>query len=486
MVEFLDYMHFDTLIANGTVVTASDTLKADVGIANGKISAIEQSLPATSGERILDASGKYVLPGGVDVHTHLDMPLGSIFSSDDFETGTRAAAFGGTTTIIDFATQSKGQSLQAAVDLWMGKAASRAVIDYGFHCIITDLSATCLREMDELVREGITSFKVFMAYPGTLMLSDGDIFKVLRASSQNGALVCVHAENGSVIDVLVRQALADGNTAPKYHALTRPTSAEAEAVGRAIALAQMANAPLYIVHVSCWEALEKIREARSHGSPVYSETCPQYLYVSLEDMDKPSFEGAKYVFTPPPREKWNHEKLWNGLKNRHLDVVSTDHCPFFFSGQKDLGFHDFTKIPNGGPGIEHRMSLIFSGGVATGRFSINRFVDVTATMPAKLFGLYPQKGSIKVGSDADIVVFNPNGTQTISAKNHHMRVDYSLFEGLAVTGVPDVVLSRGCVLIQDNEFHGVPGSGTFLKRSPFQGTPRDLAAAQVALQAIEK
>jgi dihydropyrimidinase len=477
-------MHFDTLIANGTVVTEHDTLKADVGIANGKVTAIEHSLPTSSAQTLLDVSGKYVLPGGVDVHTHLDMPLGSISSSDDFETGTRAAAFGGTTTIIDFATQSKGQSLKAAVDIWMQKAASHAVIDYGFHCIITDLGATCLEEMDGLVREGITSFKVFMAYPGTLMLDDGDIFKVLRASSQNGALVCVHAENGSVIDVLVRQALAGGNTAPKYHALTRPTSTEAEAVGRAIALAQMANAPLYIVHVSCGDALEKISQARSQGLPVYSETCPQYLYVSIEDMDKPGFEGAKCVFTPPPREKWNHEKLWNGIKNRDLDVISTDHCPFFFRGQKDLGVHDFTKIPNGGPGIEHRMSLIYSGGVATGRFSINRFVEVTATMPAKLFGLYPRKGTIKVGSDADIVVFNPNGKQTISAKNHHMRVDYSLFEGLTLTGVPDVVLSRGRVLIQDNKFHAVPGSGTFLKRAPFHFAPRDLAAAQGAPQTM--
>ncbi len=463
-------MHFDTIIANGTVVTASEARHADVGIERGKITAIDKSLPASSAARILDASGKYVLPGGVDVHTHLDMPLGDISSSDDFETGTRAAAFGGTTTIVDFATQSRGQSLRAAVDLWMQKATSRSVIDYGFHCIVSDLHAGCMEEMDELVRDGITSFKVFMAYPGTLMLNDTDIFKVLRASSKNGALVCVHAENGGVIDVLVKQALAEGNTAPKFHALTRPTTAEAEAVGRAIALAQIAGAPLYIVHVSCSDALEKIREARNRGMPVYAETCPQYLYVSLEDMDKPGFEGAKYVFTPPPREKWNQEKLWGGLQSGALDVVSTDHCPFFFKGQKELGVRDFTKIPNGGPGIEYRMSLIYSGGVASGRFSVNRFVELTATMPARLFGLYPRKGTIAPGTDADIVIFDPKRRHTISANNHHMRVDYSLFEGTPVIGMPDIVLSRGRILIQDGECYGVPGSGEFLKRVPFRET----------------
>ncbi|HEX8926355.1 MAG TPA: amidohydrolase family protein, partial [Terriglobales bacterium] len=276
-------MHFDTVIANGLVVTASKTVRADVGIVDGKIAAIEESLPRSSAPRVLDASGKYVLPGGVDVHTHLDMPLGDISSSDDFETGTRAAAFGGTTTIIDFATQSRGQSLRSAVDLWMQKSASRSVIDYGFHCIISDLRSGWMEEMDELVRDGITSFKVFMAYPNTLMLDDADIFKVLRASVRNGALVCVHAENGSVIDVLVRQALAQRNTAPKFHALTRPTLAEAEAVGRAIAIAQMAGAALYVVHVSCDDALQKIREAHNQHLPVYAETCPQYLYLSLDD-----------------------------------------------------------------------------------------------------------------------------------------------------------------------------------------------------------
>lgn len=463
-------MNFEVLIANGTVVTATESFRADVGIRDGKITAISKSLPAESAQKVLDASNKLVLPGGIDVHTHLDMPLGTTTSSDDFETGTRAAVFGGTTTIIDFATQFKGQTLHAAIDDWMTKAASKAVIDYGFHCIITDLTDVSLDEMDELVREGITSFKVFMAYPGALMLDDASIYRVLRASSRNGSLVCIHAENGGVIDVLVREALAAGKTAPIYHALTRPTATEAEAVGRAIALAEMAGAPLYVVHLSCDEGLKRIQEARDRSLPVYAETCPQYLYVSLDDMDKPGFEGARYVFTPPPREKWNQEKLWDGLKDNRISVVSTDHCPFRIKDQKELGRGDFTKIPNGGPGIEHRMSLIYSGGVAAGRFSANRFVDITSTTPAKLFGLYPRKGTIAMGSDADIVILDPNRQHIISANNHHMRVDYSLFEGVAVTGMPDIVLSQGQILVQNNTFHGRPGGGSFLKRATFGET----------------
>src|SRR6202142_2187017 len=422
-------MAFDTIIRNGSVVTATDTYTADVAIVNGKITAIGTDLPAQNAGRILDATGKLVLPGGIDVHTHLDMPFGGTTSADDFETGTRAAAFGGTTTLIAFGIQYKGQTLRTAFDTWMQKAAGKAVSDYSFHCIITDLPDARLEEMNALVREGLTSFKLFMAYPGVFMLDDASIFKALRATSKNGGLVCMHAENGGAIDVIVQQALAEGKKAPKYHALTRPTTAEAEAVSRAIALAEMAGAPIYIVHLSCNEALEKVREARDRGLPVYAETCPQYLYLSLENMDAPGFEGAKYVFTPPLREKWNQEKLWSGLKHDHLQVVSTDHCPFCFKEQKEMGRDDFTKIPNGGPGVEHRMSLIFSGGVATGRFSVNRFVELVSTTPAKLFGLYPRKGTIGVGSDADLVIFDPTKKHTISAKTHHMRVDYSMFKG---------------------------------------------------------
>jgi len=460
-------MGFDTIIRNGSVVTATDTYTADVAIVNGKITAIGTDLPAENTGRILDATGKLLLPGGIDVHTHLDMPFGGTTSADDFETGTRAAAFGGTTTLIDFAIQYKGQPLRQAFDTWMSKAASKAVCDYAFHCIVTDVSGGQLSEMNDLVHEGVTSFKLFMAYPGVFMLDDGSIFKALQTTAKNGGMVCMHAENGSAIDVIVQQALAEGKRAPKYHALTRPTTAEAEAVGRAIALAEMAGAPIYIVHLSCNDALEKIREARDRGLPVYAETCPQYLYLSLENMDAPGFEGAKYVFTPPLREKWNQEKPWNGLKHDHLQVVSTDHCPFCFKEQKEMGRDDFTKIPNGGPGVEHRMSLIYSGGVASGRFNANRFVELVSTTPAKLFGLYPRKGTIAVGSDADLVIFDPQRKHTISAATHHMRVDYSMFEGIQVTGMPDVVLSRGRVVVENDKFLGRAGQGEFLRRATY-------------------
>ena len=460
-------MSFDTIIRNGSVVTATDTYVADVAITNGKIAAIGTNLPTQNATDILDASNKLVMPGGIDVHTHLDMPFGGTTSADDFETGTRAAAFGGTTTLIDFAIQYKGQPLRQAFDTWMSKASSKAVCDYAFHCIVTDVSGGQLAEMNDLVHEGVTSFKLFMAYPGVFMLDDGSIFKALQTTAKNGGLVCMHAENGSAIDVIVQQALAEGKKAPKYHALTRPTTAEAEATARAIALAEMAGAPIYIVHLSCNDALQKVREARDRGLPVYAETCPQYLYLSIENFDAPGFEGAKYVFTPPLREKWHQEKLWNGLKCDHLQVVSTDHCPFCFKEQKELGRDDFTKIPNGGPGVEHRMSLIYSGGVARGRFSANRFVELVSTTPAKLFGLYPRKGTIAVGSDADLVIFDPKRKYTISAKTHHMRVDYSMFEGIQVTGMPDVVLSRGKIVVQQDKFLGRAGQGEFLRRATY-------------------
>jgi dihydropyrimidinase len=462
-------MPFDVLIKNGTVVTATDTYAADVAVVDGKIESIAKNLPRENATRVFDASGKYVMPGGIDVHTHLDMPFGGTTSADDFETGTRAAAFGGTTTLIDFAIQYKGQTLRTAFDSWMQKAESKAVSDYAFHCIITDLPEARLDEMPQLIRDGVTSFKLFMAYPGVFMLDDASIFRAMRAASKSGGMICMHAENGGAIDVIVKQALAEGKTAPKYHALTRPTTAEAEATARAIALAEMAGSPVYIVHLSCNDALEKVREARDRGLPVYAETCPQYLYLSLEDMDAPGFEGAKYVFTPPLREKWHQEKLWSGLKHDHLQVVSTDHCPFCFKEQKEMGKDDFTKIPNGGPGIEHRLSLVYSGGVGKGRFGVNRFVELVSTTPAKLFGLYPRKGTIAIGSDADIVIFDPNREHTISAKTHHMRVDYSMFEGTKVKGMPDVVMSRGRVLIENDKFQGKAGTGSFVKRATYTG-----------------
>jgi len=462
-------MRLDTLIRNGTIVTATDTYAADIGINGGKISAIAAQLPTENAGRIIDAAGRLVMPGGIDVHTHLDMPFGGTTSADDFETGTIAAAFGGTTTLIDFAIQYKGQTLRHAFDTWMKKAHDKAVTDYAFHCIITDLGAAQLEEMGQLIREGVTSFKLFMAYPGVFMLDDATIFRAMSEAAKHAGFICMHAENGGAIDVIVQKALAEGKRAPKYHALTRPTTAEAEATSRSIALAEMAGAPVYIVHLSCNEALEKVREARDRGLPVYAETCPQYLYLSLENFDVPGFEGAKYVFTPPLREKWHQEKLWQGLALDTLQVVSTDHCPFCFKEQKELGKDDFTKIPNGGPGIEHRLSLIYTGGVHGKRFSANRFVELVSTAPAKLFGLYPRKGTIAVSSDADLVIFDPDEQQIISAKTHHMRVDYSMFEGIQITGVPKTVLSRGRAVIDSGKFVGRPGAGQFLRRQTYAG-----------------
>ena len=457
-------MRFDTVIRNGTIVTATDTYLADVAILGGRISAIGKDLPIENAGNVIDATGRFVIPGGIDVHTHLDMPFGGTTSADDFETGTIAAAFGGTTTLIDFAIQYKGQTLHQAFDTWMKKASGKAVTDYSFHCIITELADAQLQEMKTLVREGVPTFKLFMAYPGVFMLDDASIFRAMNSAANSGGMICMHAENGGAIDVIVQRALAEGKRAPKYHALTRPTTAEAEATSRSIALAEMAGAPVYIVHLSCNEALEKVREARDRGLPTYAETCPQYLYLSLENMDAPGFEGAKYVFTPPLREKWHQEKLWQGLAKDDLQVVSTDHCPFCYKEQKELGKDDFTKIPNGGPGIEHRLSLVYSGGVHGKRFSPNRFVQLVSTAPAKLFGLYPRKGTVAIGSDADVVVFDPNEEQTISVKTHHMRVDYSMFEGIRVKGVPKIVLSRGRTVVENGKFVGKPGAGEFLKR----------------------
>src|SRR5947199_117416 len=354
-------MRFDTVIRNGTVVTATDTCPADVGVNGDKVTAIAAQLPAENTSKVVDAAGCLVIPGGIDVHTHLDMPFGGTTSADDFQTGTIAAAFGGTTTLIDFAIQYKGQSLRQAFDTWMKKAHDKAVTDYAFHCIITDLGNAQLEEMGALIKEGVSSFKLFMAYPGVFMLDDATSFKAMRQAAKHNGLICMHAENGGAIDVIVQQALAEGKRAPKYHALTRPTTAEAEATARAIALAEVAGAPVYIVHLSCNDALEKVREARDRGLPAYAETCPQYLYLSLENMDAPGFESAKYVFTPPLREKWNQEKLWQGLAKDTLQVVSTDHCPFCFKEQKELGKNDDTKIPNGGPGIDHRLSHVYTG-----------------------------------------------------------------------------------------------------------------------------
>ena len=453
-----------TLIKNGTVVTAERSFPADILIDGEKIRDIAPSLPAEQAGRVIDAAGMLLLPGGIDVHTHLDMPFGGTTSCDDFETGTRAAAFGGTTTLIDFAIQPKGTKMRDALDIWWKKAEGRASIDYGLHMIVTDLGEAGLEDMDSLVAEGVASFKLFMAYPGVLMVDDATIFQALGRTAKNGALICMHAENGGVIDVIVRRAIAEGKTAPIYHALTRPVTAEAEAVHRAIAMAEIAGAPVYIVHLSSEDALNEVREARDRGLPIFAETCPQYLLLNIEEMQRPGFESAKYVFTPPLREKHHPPKLWEGLKNDHLQVVSTDHCPFCFADQKSLGKDNFTKIPNGGPGVENRLQLLYHHGVNLGRLSLNRFVELVATTPAKLFGLYPRKGTLAPGSDADIVVWDPKAEHTISAKTHHMRVDYSMFEGFAVKGNAKLVMSRGEILVDNGSYSGRPGRGQFLKR----------------------
>src|SRR5947209_6893802 len=453
-----------TLIKNGTVVTATDRYKGDVLSEDEKITVIGTALDMHA-DKTIEAAGKYVLPGGIDVHTHMDMPFGGSTSADDFETGTKAAAFGGTTTIVDFAIQYRGQTLHHAMETWANKAAGKAVIDYGFHMIITELNDQVECEMDALVRQGITSFKLFMAYPGVFMLDDGSIFKALLRTGKNGGSICMHAENGGVIDVLVQRALAEGNTAPKYHALTRPARAEAEATHRAIALAEIADVPIYIVHLSAAEALEMVTEARDRGLPAFAETCPQYLFLSYENYEEPGFAGAKYVMSPPLRDQAKQDQLWRGLAFNDLQVISTDHCPFCMKEQKELGRNDFSKIPNGAPGVETRMSLVYDGGVRPGRISLNRFVELTSTAAAKIFGLFPRKGTIAPGSDADIVVFDPNRTITLAAKTLHMNVDYNPYEGRQVTGATDVVLSRGRVVIEDGAFVGRKGAGSFLKRS---------------------
>jgi dihydropyrimidinase len=454
------------IIKNGRIITAEKDFFADVYIENEKVKFIEKNLD-TEAVNVIDAQGKFVIPGGIDVHTHLDMPYGEITSSDDFETGTKAAAFGGTTSIIDFATQSKGKSLHDALDIWHNKAKGKSVVDYGFHMIITDLPDSRLTEMDELINEGISSFKLFMAYPDRLMLDDDTIFKAMKQAKKNGSLILIHAENGIEIDAIVKQALADGMTEPIHHALTRPAETEGEAVERSIKLAEKASCPLYIVHLSTNNGLEQISNARIKGFPVFAETCPQYLFLSLDDINKQNFEGAKLVFTPPVRENWHQEKLWEGLINNQLQVVATDHCPFCFSGQKELGKNDFTKIPSGGPGIENRMQLLFEGGVNSGRFSLNRWVELTSTAPAKLFGMYPQKGTIEIGSDADIVIWDPNQEHTISAKTHHMNVDYSLYEEMKIKGNVEIVISRGEIIVQKDKFVGKVGRGKFIKRNKF-------------------
>jgi dihydropyrimidinase len=470
------------LIKGGRVVTAADDYVGDVYIEGERISLIGESLDVDA-DRVIDAAGRYVLPGGVDPHTHLDMPFGGTITADDFESGHVSAAFGGTTCHVDFCIQPQGTSFSEALELWHEKREGKAIIDNGFHIAVTDLrEGGSLEELASLPEQGITSYKLFMAYKGALMVDDETLFRTMQVAAETGALVMVHAENGDAIDVLVKQALAEGKTAPHYHALTRPPETEGEATNRAIQLARVADCNLYVVHVSCKDAIDPIARAREAGWKTWGETCTQYFFIDYTYLERPNFEGAKYVYTPPPRPKEHQEHLWAAVRSDILSVVSTDHCSFRWDGQKTIGRDDFSKIPNGGPGIENRLQMIHEFGVRGGRFGLNRMVELLCTNPAKLFGLYPRKGTIAVGSDADVVVFDPDKRVTLSASSHHSKADYSLFEGVEVTGAPELVLRRGEVIVDGDELLGKPGSGRFVKRARFGEELKPAAAPQAAVR----
>ncbi|MFV9504284.1 MAG: dihydropyrimidinase [Oscillochloridaceae bacterium umkhey_bin13] len=462
-----------TVIKGGTVVTAGDTFTADVLIEGERIIAVGEGL---SGDTVLDASGAYVIPGAIDVHTHLDMPFGGTVSSDDFFTGHRAAAFGGTTMHIDFAIQPKGASLRETLDLWHGRAAGKAAIDYGFHVAVTDLNPAVMAEMPQCLDYGTPSMKLFMAYKGVLQVDDATLFQAMQQAARHKLLIMVHAENGDAIEILVNEALAAGNHHPKYHALTRPAELEAEATARAVRLAEVAGAPLYVVHLTNAGALEAVRLARARGlsHQIFAETCTQYFFFTKDDLAREGFEGAKWVCSPPFREPADQVALWQGIADNSLQVVSTDHCPFWFEGGKDgrtpgkeLGRESFAKIPNGCPGIEERVMLLYHYGVRTGKISLNRWVELTSTNPAKLFGCYPRKGAVAPGADADLVIWDPNTTRTLSAASLHQRTDYTLYEGWEVTGAPRTVLSRGKVIVEGDAWLGEAGSGQFIPRRGF-------------------
>jgi len=455
------------LIRGGRLVTASDDFVADVLVEGGRVALVGADLDVAA-DRTIDAAGKYVLPGCIDPHTHLDMPFGGTVTIDDFESGHGSAACGGTTCHVDFCIQGQGQTFAEALEGWHAKANGKALIDYGFHIAVTDLrDEERLEELASLPEQGITSYKLFMAYKNVLQVDDETLFRAMEVAAGSGALVMVHAENGDAIDVLVRQALERGDTEPINHALTRPPELEGEATNRAIQLSRIAGSPLYVVHVTCREAVDPIRRAREQGWAVWGESCTQYFFRSIDDLAQPDFEGAKYVYSPPARDASNHDVLWDAVRTDALSAISTDHCSFLWDGQKTLGKDDFTKIPNGGPGLEDRLKMIHHFGVRGGRISLNRMVDLLATQPAKLFGLYPRKGTIAVGGDADLVVFDPERRETISASTHHSKCDYNMYEGTEVVGVPEHVVVRGSVVVEDGELVGSPGSGRFVQRAKF-------------------
>jgi dihydropyrimidinase len=465
------------LIKGGRIVTAADDYVGDVFVEGERVTLIGESLDVQA-DTTIDARGKYVLPGAIDPHTHLEMPFGGTVTIDDFESGQTSAAFGGTTCHIDFAIQSRGRSFTEGVEEWHAKAAGKALIDYGFHIIVSDLEeGGTLEELATLPDLGVTSYKLLLAYKGVFQVSDETLFKVMSLARETGALVMIHGENGDAIDILVKQAVAAGRLAPGWHYRTRPPELEGEATNRAIQLAQVAGAPVYIVHVTCRQAVEAIDRARREGRPVWGESCPQYLLLDETALDRPDFEGAKYVFSPPLRDASNQPVLWHAIQSDILSVMGTDHCSFTFAEQKRLGIDDFSKIPNGGPGLEDRLLLMHHYGVNEGKITLNRLVELCSTNAAKLFGLYPKKGTIAVGSDADIVIFDPSRRHVISAATHHSRCDYNLYEGTEVVGAVEMVLLRGRMLIANGELQASPGIGRFVRRAKFGEQLHNSAAA---------
>lgn len=483
------------LFKNGTVITASDMTKADVLVEGDIITLIGQQIDP-AGHDVVDCSGKYLMPGGIDVHTHLDLPFGGTISNDDFDIGHKAAAFGGTTMHIDFVIQPKGGTLHDGLETWRKKAAV-AQIDYGFHMAITDLNDAVMEEIPTMVDEGITSLKLFMAYKNVFQIDDATLFKTMRQAAKNGMIVMVHAENGDVEASLTPALLAAGKTDPKYHASSRPPEIEGEATNRAVVMSGLTGCPLYVVHMTCEPAIAALRRGRALGYPVMGETCVQYFFLTVEDhLAMPGFEGAKFVCSPPIRTKEDHAVLWQAVRDGTLQVVSTDHCDFWYEGAKgpweewakktggtdwvgyekqdpsyrrpgkELGLGNFAKIPNGMPGLEDRMMVMWDAGVNGGKISPTRFVELNCTNPAKIFGMYPQKGTLSVGSDADILVWDPEKPHTISASTHHMRVDYNCYEGMTVKGVPVQVYQRGKKLVDGDNWYGTNGAGKFVPRKP--------------------
>ena len=462
-----------TIIKNGTLITASEHLVTDILIVNGIIAALGKAFPEEGADEVIDAKGLLVMPGGIDPHTHLDMPFGGTVSSDDFHTGHKAAAFGGTTCHIDFALQSKGGTMVQAIQTWKGRAKDKACIDYGFHVALTDPVPSSIQEIPEILKEGVSSLKIFMAYKGVFQVDDTTFLQALSMSAKHGLTTMVHAENGDAIALRTEELLAQGKTGMGYHNVAHSEIIEAEATARAVSFVEMSGAPLYIVHIACKEGLEAVRRGRLKGLPVMGETCIQYTYLTDQCIDTPDFEGAKYICSPPPKSQESQNAVWQSLQDGSLQTVATDHCPFWFDGTKpgrtpgkELGKSSWAKVPNGVPGIEDRLPVLWELGVNSGKISPNRFVELVSTNPAKIFGLYPQKGTIAVGSDADLALWDPKKEHKISATNHHMNVDYNCYEGLKVTGWPVLVMVRGKTLVKGDQWLGQQGYGQFLPRGP--------------------